>query len=118
MTRATHLNPSGIRTYDHTELADLPAYRTTSNAIRTLARAITDAGIPLAVDAFFEALTDIAAGAYLADGCPDCPGQSVTPHRVDHDDRGTVGHYRCARGHEWHTSYGLRGLAELRRGLA
>ena len=68
----------------------------------------------MAVDDYLDAVTDLTAGTWVTDGCPKCVYATAVPYRVVHDDRGTVGHYRCTCGHSWWCTYALASIAAIR----
>lgn len=109
MTRATHLNPAGLRHYNHADTAALPEYRTAVDAARRLAAAINTHNIPLTVDDWLTMLADIGAALPYADNCPTCGHHHNPPHRVDVDDQGAHCLYRCPRcDHRWRCGWDLR----------
>lgn len=113
MNRASHLNQAGIRTYDHTAYYQHPAYIAAADAIAELQRAFVEQFPDLPVNDFHHLLVDLAAGRRIVDKCPQCSDGPHLPYRVEHDDRGTTGHYRSGCGHEWFCGWGLTPLYVL-----
>ncbi len=107
MKRATSLNPWGIRTYDHTEVRYLPAYQQAADAIGELQRALHAEQPDMRVDDFHQLLVDLAAARRILDKCPTCSAGPYLPYRVEHDDRGTTGHYECDCGHTWFCGWSI-----------
>lgn len=107
MNRATRLNPSGIRSYDHTPYASHPAYAAAVQAVADLQRAITALNPRMPVNDFHHLLADLSAGWRISDKCPACSDGPHLPYRVEHDDCGTVGRYRSGCGHEWSCSWSV-----------
>lgn len=114
MDRATRINPHGLRGYDHTAYRHLPAYIRAAHAIAGLQQALRDQHPGMAVNDFHHLLADLSAGRRILDSCPECPAGPHLPYRVEHDDRGTVGHYECGCGHQWFTSWSITAPISLR----
>lgn len=107
MNRATSLNPSGIRSYDHTAVRHLPEYGAAADAIGELQRALRVETPEMPVNDFHHLLADLSAGRRILDRCPTCSAGPHLPYRVEHDDRGTTGHYECGCGHAWFCGWGI-----------
>ncbi|GAA5132436.1 hypothetical protein [Pseudonocardia adelaidensis] len=108
-------NPTGIRTFDNTRLAQLPEYLAASDAIDKLVHAMQRAGVEISQAEWLDALVDLAAALPYADMCQSraCRAADDTPApppiAAVVDARGWLkGAYRCPRcGAVWTCGYAV-----------
>jgi hypothetical protein len=127
MTRKTHnvtdSNPTGVRSFDHREIARLPEYAAASEALDRLTHAIRRAGVDIGGQAeWLDVVTDMATALPYSDSCPNCERtitERVTPAPapfVTEVDKGWLaGTYLCPRcDRVWNCGYAvdLAGLFE------
>ena len=95
MTAVTVLNPAGVRRFDHTRIAAVPAYRAAGLALRELVLALQDARTGMTQEQLLEAVRDLTATAGMFDDCPECLEQLMPPVQVRLGDGGVLCLYRC-----------------------
>lgn len=117
-------NPTGVRTFNHEDLAALPAYTAVRVALDQLTKEVAACqergqAVVLRQEDFLELARDAAASTSFADNCERCENRAIRedldldpityPCAVELDGRGgLVAGYLCPRcGHRWRTSWSL-----------
>jgi hypothetical protein len=109
-----------VRSFDHSDLAALPAYPALRQALGDIACQVADT----ALAAFVAAVRDMAVTAPFADLCGACSDDCARDHRPGPDDGPCrcgqscywpyaaarkadwiTGSYRCRQGHTWTCGY-------------
>ena len=99
----TYLNLG--RSFDHRELADLPAYARLRQVIDDLAHEAEEREPRVTLEKWLEAFQDMALTAPYGDCCERC-GQTAWPHAVERQGDWLNGTYRCASCRcEWTCGY-------------
>ncbi|WP_219418783.1 hypothetical protein [Pseudonocardia nigra] len=95
--RVTADNPTGVDTFDHSDIAHLPEYAAASRALDALGHAIGRAEIDLGQQRWLEVVGEMAAALPYADACSECTGPVPTPapHAAAVNDEWLNGQYRC-----------------------
>lgn len=114
------------RTYDHEQIAVLPAYPMLRQALSDIGNQAAETG-RIKLDEFLDALRDMAATAPFGDTCNCClneccrnhhhseadPADSCTadriswPYAAKRKGEYVTGTYRCERGHVWTCTYAI-----------
>jgi hypothetical protein len=119
-------NPTGVRSYNHDDLADLPEYHEARAALQHLISAIafrqhSGDWLMLPQADWLEAVSDFGRSAQYTDNCRKC--EDSLPAGVERMDylmtfpyaiavdgkRGLTASYRCRhQAHEWETWWSLK----------
>jgi hypothetical protein len=113
--RVTADNPTGVATFDHGHLVQLPEYAAACKALDVLGQAMRRADIELGPAQWLDVVREMAAALPYADACAECSGSVPTPapHAGVVTDGRLDGDYRCPScGSTWTRRYELR-LPEL-----
>jgi hypothetical protein len=126
-TETTYI--TGVRSFDHGQLARYPAYSKVREALSDLAnQAGHDEDCTMTLAGFLEAVRDMALTAPYGDTCEACqraclrqhprqPGEdkpcdcaygAYYPHQVQREDEWLTCYYSCRAGHEWTCGYSVR----------
>ena len=94
-----------VRSFDHSQVAALPAYQTLRQAISDLANQAE-----MDLDDLLAAVRDMTVTAPYGDCCASCGRDSISwPHSGVRDDGWLTGQYRCPAGHQWKCGYAIAG---------
>lgn len=108
--RVTEANPTGIASFDHARLAELPEYAAASRALDALARAIgrTERGMVQAE--WLEVVTEMAAAGPYGDACQHCAGMPIRwPLGAEVVNGWVRGVYRCETcGRAWRCGWSVQ----------
>jgi hypothetical protein len=117
----TDENPTGVRTFNHSDLAQLPGYHAVASSLDRLVRSVRESQqqdelVMLNQADFIDLASNVARSIAFADNCGACERANpperydpVFPAVVELDGRGglNAGYicYRC--GHRWQTWWAL-----------
>jgi hypothetical protein len=117
MTQPTDENHTGVESYDHSAVVQLPEYHEARKALDALVHAMNRAELEVGQAAFLQMVEQMAASLSYSDssGHPrntGCAGEAegAWPHivQLDEDEGSLRGTYRCAAcGREWQTGYAV-----------
>lgn len=100
--RSVDVNPTGITTFDHQDLAVLREYWPAVRALWDLRRAVVAAGVDMPWDEWLATVHAVVAAPFFVDVCPRCLGARVPPSAAAVRGDRLTGLYRCVRcGHGW-----------------
>lgn len=92
-----------VRSFDHSQLAALPAYQALRQALSDLAN---QAGLDLGD--LLAAVRDMTVTAPYGDCCTSCGRGNISwPHSGVRHDGWLTGYYRCPAGHQWKCGYAI-----------
>jgi hypothetical protein len=117
---------TAVRSFDHTPLAQHPAYSRLRRALNDLANESSE-DKAMGLDAFLEAVRDMALTTPYGDMCQECSKQcwrehhrpleelcpagcdtaAYWPHEVERDRDWVHGTYQCTNGHAWTCGYAV-----------
>jgi hypothetical protein len=99
-------NPTGITSYDHELLGDLPEYWEASRALHHLRAVMAEVELDMSWDEWLATVHAIVAAPFFVDVCPKCLGSRVPPYAAEVVADRLSGSYRCIRcGHDWSCSW-------------
>jgi hypothetical protein len=95
MTRTTTTNPIGLRSFDHSAVAELPEYHAAAEALNALVHALE--GRDVTQEDWLKMVADVAAALPASQCCFECQGLPLMhPWRVEVDAKGGAdAYYRC-----------------------
>jgi hypothetical protein len=108
--RVTAENPTGVATFDHASVVQLPEYAEASRALDALGQASRRTDSPLGQTRWLEVVCEMAAALPFADACVQCSGPVPTPapHAAVVTEGRLEAQYRCPScGFTWSRAYVL-----------
>jgi hypothetical protein len=105
----TEDNPTGIESFDHSHIAELPEYAAASRALHKLVQALNRAGTEVGQREWLRIVRQMASALAYTDICLACSNvfdpsedELAGPIGAEVDDGWLDGRFRCPRcGHSW-----------------